>query len=495
MSRGHRPAWGRLAGALAILLCALTSRVSAYTPIDSLRYDPTVVCAKVGNKTLTLGRVGELIELRRIFESTPEQDKAARRAIVNQWIEDCLVEHEAAKISLAHEYVALAQARREATMTAANLYANDSIAARIKLDSATIDTFYQHHITRYTTPYDQRRLRVITVWKEGKQPKTEGVEFHDSLFSGWYPEDKIDSIYKNISQGGDFALLALAHSEDPMSRGKGGDLGWVSERSLGSDAFAKRVMSQPLNLISKPIETENAWHIAQAYAERGAGPVPIDNEVRLDIAGVITEQQKTKIVKELSDSLLAMAEVRFDPGTESLPHDQLKKGIVLLTVNGRDSIYSDEYLFDIQRWLDPTDHTPPDPKRRADILRENYARIICWKQYLEELGYYNREEVVSRRKSTLDREREARYRLTMTQGPVYNPDSATIRAYYEGHKDLYGVAPNALTLNWNVIRNKLISDRDQKRHNEWLKAASARWNVVRYDDRLDVVPMVPRPKK
>ena len=71
-----------------------------------------------------------------------------------------------------------------------------------------------------------------------------------------------------------------------MSRGKGGDLGWVSIRSLGSDQFAKQVMSQPLHLISKPIETENAWHIAQAYAERGAGPVPIDNDVRLDIAGV-----------------------------------------------------------------------------------------------------------------------------------------------------------------------------------------------------------------
>ena len=454
-----------------------------------------MVCAKVADDALTLGMIGDLIEKRRIFESTPEQDKAARRALVDRWIEERLIAHEASHISLAHEYAALAEAQREGTLAAANLYANDSVAPKIKLDSATIDTFYQHHITRYTSPYDERRMRVITVWKEGKQPKTGGVEVHDSVYTGWYPEDKIDSIYTQLCQGGDFTALAIAHSEDPLTNGKGGDLGWVSLRSLGSDAFAKHVMSQPLHLISKPFETENAWHIAQAYAERSAGPVPIDNDVRLDIAGVLVEQQKTKIVHELSDSLLAVAKLRFDPRTASLPHEQLRKGMVMLTVNGRDTVYSDEYLQDIQRWLDPTDHTPPDAKRREDILREEYARIICWKQYLQQLGYYDRPEVVSRRNSVLDREREARCQLAITQGPVYDPDSATIRAFYNSHKDLYGVAPDALTLNWNVIRNKLISIRDDKRHNDWLQAASARWHVVRYDDRLDVVPMMVHPKK
>lgn len=470
--------------------------VSAQTGDPSPSFDPNLVVATVGESKLTLGQLHSIVQIRTMYRNNPPEDSRRRIDLLDGLIDDQLVSHDARSVSLKNNNGAVARIRRGVTVAAANLYTQEVIAEKLKLDSATIDTFYHNHITRYTSMRDQRRARVITVWKEGKAPGKGMIEYVDSLYLGWYPEDKIDSIYIRLSEGEDFGLLASVHSEDPITKGRGGDLGWVSEQSLGPGVFTDRIMTQPLYMFSKPFETNDAWHIVQAIADRPAGPVPLDAEISADIVTNLIDQQKTKMLKETGDSLVAVAKIDWNDPTTDLPHDELKNEMILVIVNNRDTIFAEEFLLEQFKWLDRETNQLPDAPRRGDILRGEYIRYVCWYGFLREKGYLERPEVLQEKERLIQAEREGIVRSRIVAGEIPEPDSATIQKYYQDSVHLYGSGPNALHSAWNSIKSKMISDARDQMHLKWRKAASVRHNVTRDLDNLAMLPFLePRRKR
>src|SRR4051812_38275195 len=72
----------------------------------------------------------------------------------------------------------------------------------------------------------------------------------------------IDSIYKKLTEGADFALMANTLSEDPGTNKKGGK---YSKCKVGSftPEFEEVVLGLKTNEISKPFKTPYGYHIAQ----------------------------------------------------------------------------------------------------------------------------------------------------------------------------------------------------------------------------------------
>lgn len=478
------------------VLGALANTVLAQTSDPSPSFDPNLVVATVGESKLTLRQLQSIVQIQTMYRNNPVEDARRRMDLLDRLIDDQLVSHDARSVSLKNNNGAVARIRRGVTVAAANLYTQEVIAEKLKLDSVTIDTFYHNHITRYTSMRDQRRARVITVWKEGKAPGKGMIEYVDSLYLGWYPEDKIDSIYTRLSEGEDFGQLAMVHSEDPITKGRGGDLGWVSEQSLGPGAFTDRIMTQPLYMFSKPFETNDAWHIVQAIADRPAGPVPLDAEISDDIVTNLIDQQKTKMLKETGDSLVAVAKIDWNDPTTDLPHDALRNEMILVIVNNRDTIFAEEFLLEQFKWLDRETNALPDAPRRGDILRGEYIRYVCWYGFLREKGYLERPEVLHEKERLSQAEREGIVRSRIVAGKIPEPDSATIQKYYQDSIHLYGSGPNALHSAWNSIKSKMISDVRDQMHLKWRTAASARHSVTRNLDNLAMLPFIePRKKK
>lgn len=469
---------------------------SAQSADSVAAFDADLVVARVGGSQLTLGQLYTIVQTQPMYRNNPADDDIRRMNLLEGLIDDQLVSLDALSVSLKGNNGAVARIRRGVTVAAANVYTQEVIASMLKLDSVTIDTFYHNHITRYTSVRDQRRARVITVWKEGKAPGKGMIEYVDSMYLGWYPEDKIDSIYTRLSEGEDFGKLALVHSEDPITKGGGGDLGWVSEQSLGPGVFTDRVMTQPLHMYSKPFETNDAWHILQVVADRPAGPVPLDAEIGADILTHLVDQQKTKMLKETGDSLVAVAKIDWSEEYLDLPHDQLKNEMVLVIVNNRDTIFAEEFLLEQFKWLDRESNQLPDAARRGEILRGEYIRYVCWYDFLRERKYLERPEVLHEKERMIQQEREGIVRSRIASTPIPEPDSATIQKYYQDSIHLYGTAPNALTSAWNSIKTKLINEARDAAHLKWRKAASARHGVTRNLDNLALLPFIePKRKK
>lgn len=71
---------------------------------------------------------------------------------------------------------------------------------------------------------------------------------------------KAEALYDKLQHGADFATLAKESSDDPGSKTKGGDLGWVKRGAL-TPKFEAALFGLKPGEISKPVETEFGWHL------------------------------------------------------------------------------------------------------------------------------------------------------------------------------------------------------------------------------------------
>lgn len=79
--------------------------------------------------------------------------------------------------------------------------------------------------------------------------------------------NRLARLRERILGGEDFAELARAHSEDPGSAVKGGELGWA-DPGIYVQAFQDAVKNNPVGAISEPFKSQFGWHIMQVLGWR-----------------------------------------------------------------------------------------------------------------------------------------------------------------------------------------------------------------------------------
>ncbi len=80
-------------------------------------------------------------------------------------------------------------------------------------------------------------------------------------------KNKLLLLRERVENGEDFSALARAHSEDTASVSNGGDLGWVSPRSLVPE-FEKAMNALKPNQLSEPIQSPFGVHLIQVLERR-----------------------------------------------------------------------------------------------------------------------------------------------------------------------------------------------------------------------------------
>lgn len=80
-------------------------------------------------------------------------------------------------------------------------------------------------------------------------------------------EQQAYELYKRLSDGDDFALIAREYSDDPGSGAQGGELGWVNVGDMVPE-FNNTMLNTPKGQISAPFKTQFGWHILQVENQR-----------------------------------------------------------------------------------------------------------------------------------------------------------------------------------------------------------------------------------
>lgn len=78
---------------------------------------------------------------------------------------------------------------------------------------------------------------------------------------------RIEQLLIRLQNGEDFAALARAHSQDPLSASRGGDLGWLSKGDTVPE-FEEVMTRLAPGEISQPFQTQFGWHIVQVMERR-----------------------------------------------------------------------------------------------------------------------------------------------------------------------------------------------------------------------------------
>jgi peptidyl-prolyl cis-trans isomerase SurA len=78
---------------------------------------------------------------------------------------------------------------------------------------------------------------------------------------------RIEQLKIRLENGEDFAALARANSQDPLSAARGGDLGWLSQGDTVPEFEDQMNRLQPGEL-SQPFKTQFGWHLLQVEERR-----------------------------------------------------------------------------------------------------------------------------------------------------------------------------------------------------------------------------------
>jgi peptidyl-prolyl cis-trans isomerase D len=147
---------------------------------------------------------------------------------------------------------------------------NDLIAKQNVSDKEAHDE-YERNIDQYTTPAKRRVSHIL-------------VELHDDATEAEEKaaREKVAQIEKDLKGGMSFADAAKKFSQDPLTKNKGGDLGYVKPGELPSRDLDIAINNLKPEQVSKPVRSKFGFHILKLTAYTPAKVKPF-SAVKKDI--------------------------------------------------------------------------------------------------------------------------------------------------------------------------------------------------------------------
>ena len=124
----------------------------------------------------------------------------------------------------------------------------------VDIDEAELKQVYEQTKRQYTDPEERRASHILLTIKSDADAAAQQLVL-----------DKANELLAEIRQGSDFAALATAHSQDPGSSAKGGDLGVITPGAMVKP-FEEAVLALTEGEVSDPVKTTYGYHLIKLTA-------------------------------------------------------------------------------------------------------------------------------------------------------------------------------------------------------------------------------------
>jgi peptidyl-prolyl cis-trans isomerase D len=205
----------------------------------------------------------------------------------------------------------------------------EDLQSKITVDDAEVKAAYEKNKAKYQVPEkrvvryaildvnqirqsmqvsdDQLKAQYIRDIHQYEVPNRVHVE-HILLMTVGKPDAEVEEIKKKaqdiLSQakkGANFEELAKKYSEDPGTKDKGGDLGWIVQGQTVPE-FEKAAFSLPKGSISDLIKTQYGFHIIKIIDKEAAHTKPLE-EVKEPIRTRLLLEGADKEASDIADKL------------------------------------------------------------------------------------------------------------------------------------------------------------------------------------------------
>lgn len=160
-------------------------------------------------------------------------------------------------------------------------YVQEKALKDLSVSDEDVRLYYQAHKDDYKVPA-QVKVRHILL----RLPKDADEELVKQT------RQRMEDILKRVNAGEDFAVLAAAFSEDPVSRNRGGDLGWVVRSKL-DPVFAKAAFATKKGQVAGPVRSAYGFHLLKVEDRRPARQLPYD---------AVAERIRKELINQLKES-------------------------------------------------------------------------------------------------------------------------------------------------------------------------------------------------
>lgn len=209
----------------------------------------------------------------------------------------------------------------------------EDLEAKITLDDAAIKAAYEKNKSLYTVP----EKRVVEYGLVDINKIRQGVHVSDDDLKVRYQQNiqdyqvpnrvhaqhilfmtvgktdaeveeirkKAEDVLKQAKKGAKFDELARKYSEDPGSKEKGGDLGWLVQGQTVPE-FEKAAFSLPPGSISDLVKTQYGFHIIKVLEKETAHTKSFDevkDSIRAPLLQSKTDEEENKVADNISSAV------------------------------------------------------------------------------------------------------------------------------------------------------------------------------------------------
>ncbi len=163
----------------------------------------------------------------------------------------------------------------------------EKIAPRLLVDETELRAAYETQRERFQRPAEYRVAHLFLAAPTGTKPEVVTAQLN-----------KILGLSVRRLAGEDWSKLIAENSEDPASKARAGDLGWLSDERLPPEFFAEIVKLRP-GEFSSPFRSPLGFHIVQLAEVRPAREVDFA-EARPELAAELANAKRAAAVAELA---------------------------------------------------------------------------------------------------------------------------------------------------------------------------------------------------
>ena len=164
---------------------------------------------------------------------------------------------------------------------------------RPQVSEAEVEKYYTEHAREFETPQQVHAAHVLV-----PVPQTGGSEAEDKA------REKIADVIRRAKAGEDFARLAAQVSEDPGTKTKGGDLGWITKGEM-VPAFETAVFALgPGQISPEPVRTPFGFHAIKVLETRAASKKPL-KDVAASIRDRLAAEAADRAARAKADEVKA----------------------------------------------------------------------------------------------------------------------------------------------------------------------------------------------
>jgi parvulin-like peptidyl-prolyl isomerase len=257
---------------------------------------PDRVVIQVGDTKLTAGQVEKILEAypdnQRVYANGP-----GRNQFIDQVVRILLLSGEGERRKLTETESFKSQLMYAAASILAKL-ADADIRSKAPGDEAFLKAYYDAH----KNEYEQVHAHHILIRAQGSplplNPGQQDLSDAEALA-------KAQEIRQKIVDGGDFAALARAESNDGGSSAKGGDLGFLKRGQI-VPSFEDAVFGLRVGELSQPVKTAYGYHIIRVDEKK---PTRSFEELRPELEKNLQNEASRKAVADLK----AKTKIVIDP--------------------------------------------------------------------------------------------------------------------------------------------------------------------------------------